>query len=377
MIKEEFVYIPKIDSGKISIQLSKCEILNPSLYDKIVHTKTSATSGEIYKEKETTQGIPFQLDNKEDGTYLRIWVEPQINYVEGSPVSELYISLLINSKHLKNDYFKGITKETLPQLHEYIMSLNLFKCDYDSFRYSRFGDIDICFDFECSKPQFEVLKKNILSSVKDKKDFHSRNTKSNPGLYTPTSRKPRDMATPGKPFIKFYDKELDLEGRSNVFSKRYLTGVDYSNLFRYECNIKNRKHLKRLGLNDVKTFYNLLDCDLQTICGQMFKEYFYKPKCVKVGNIKPMERVLIDMINRMIDEGIPSHEIFRIFDRDDVSRQSKSDLINKYHRIMRMDEVNKDELRSNQITNNLFTYLGVDMEQLKIDFDKDKNEPKG
>ena len=370
MKKEQFVYIPKIDSGKISIPLSQCEILNEKLYDKIISQKISLTTGEVYEEN-TQQGIPYQLDNKEDGTYLRIWVEPQINYVNGEGISELYISVLINSKHLHEDYFKGITKETLPQLYDYIISLKLFNCNYDSFRYSRFNDIDICFDFLCNPKQFEVLKKNIKSSVKDSSLFHSRNTKSNPGLYAPTSRSPRTQATPGKPYIKFYDKQLDLEGRSNVFAKKYLSKVDYTNLFRYECNIKSRKHLKRLGLSDVKTFYDLLDCRLQIICGQMFKEYFHKPKVVKVGNIKPMERVIIDFINICIEQGVPSHEIFKIFDRDDVSRQSKSDLIKKYHQIMRREEINKDELESNEITNNLFKYLGVDMEQIKIDFNEE------
>ena len=99
MKKEQFVYIPKIDSGKISIPLSQCEILNEKLYDKIISQKISLTTGEVYEES-TQQGIPYQVDNKEDGTYLRIWVEPQINYVNGEGVSELYISVLINSKHL-------------------------------------------------------------------------------------------------------------------------------------------------------------------------------------------------------------------------------------------------------------------------------------
>ena len=84
-----------------------------------------------------------------------------------------------------------------------------------------------------------------------------------------------------------------------------------------------------------------------------------------------MERVIIDFINICIEQGVPSHEIFKIFDRDDVSRQSKSDLIKKYHQIMRREEINKDELESNEITNNLFKYLGVDMEQIKIDFNEE------
>jgi hypothetical protein len=96
---------------------------------------------------------------------------------------------------------------------------------------------------------------------------------------------------------------------------------------------------------------------------------------VKVGNIRPMDKVIIDFINLAIEQGVPRYEIFNIFDRDDVSRQSKSDLIKKYHTIMKRDEIKKEEMESNEITKNLFQYLGVDMSQLKIDFDKDKDTP--
>ena len=104
----------------------------------------------------------------------------------------------------------------------------------------------------------------------------------------------------------------------------------------------------------------------------MFKEYFHRAKIIQIGNIKPMEKVIIDFINLAIKQGVPRYEIFKIFDRNDVSRQSKSDLIKKYHNIMKRDEVNKEELLSNEVTKNLFKYLGVDMKQLQIDFDKRK-----
>lgn len=41
---------------------------------------------------------------------------------------------------------------------------------------------------------------------------------------------------------------------------------------------------------------------------------------------------------------------------------------------MQRDEINKEELQSNEITKNLFQYLGVDMKQLQIDFNKEKDK---
>ena len=118
MIKEDFVYIPKVDSGKISIQLSKCEIIHEMLNDMMNVTYTSISTGEVYDE-EKISGKPFTLENKKDGTYARVWVEPQMNYVNGKAVSEMFVSILINSKHLHKNYFKGITKNTLFDLYTY------------------------------------------------------------------------------------------------------------------------------------------------------------------------------------------------------------------------------------------------------------------
>ena len=371
MNKQDYVYIPKIDSGRISIELTKCQVINEMLNDLMVVSYASKETGEIRLEEEV-DGKPFILDNKKDGTYVKVWVEPQINYVKGASVSEMYLTLLINSKHLHKNYFKGITKETFFDLYTYIMSLNLFKCSYESFKNSRFNDIDICFDFEATKGNFDVLKRNIKLSVKDETKFHTTTSKSNTGLWAPFARNPRTSATPSNPYIKFYDKQLDLEVRSKNFADTYLTDVDYIDVFRYECTIKSRKHLKRLGIENTKSFWELLECDLHIICSQMFKEYFHRAKIIQIGNIKPMEKVIIDFINLAIKQGVPRYEIFKIFDRNDVSRQSKSDLIKKYHNIMKRDEVNKEELLSNEVTKNLFKYLGVDMKQLQIDFDKRK-----
>lgn len=374
MKQEDFIYIPKVDSGKLSIPLSHIKIIKDSINDMLMLTYTSMESGEIVEEIEQ-RGKPHQFDNKEEGTYIRVWVEPQINYKEGTAFSEMYLSVLINSKHLGKDYFKGIRKDTLKSLYDNIMKWKLFECSYKDFQTARFNDIDICFDFQCHKNQFEILKKNIKLSVKNESKFHSKSSALNTGLYAPTFRNPRGQATPGTPYIKFYDKELDLETKSKNFRKKFLSGVDVSNLFRYECTIQSKKHMKRLGLGEVKTFWELLECDLHILCSQMFKEYFHKPKIVKVGNIRPMDKVIIDFINLAIEQGVPRYEIFNIFNRDDVSRQSKSDLIKKYHTIMKRDEIKKEEMESNEITKNLFQYLGVDMSQLKIDFDKDKDTP--
>jgi len=375
MKKTEFIYKPKIDSGKVFIPLEEVTIKKDYLFDKLLVKTYSQTTGEEYQELEIEKnGSEFKLDNESDGTYIRVGVNTMS--FDGLGLSKSYLWVLINSKHLQKNYFKGITKETLPQLYEYIMSMDVFHCDYETFKRGIYTDTDICFDFPCRRNQFEIFKKNLKLSVKDDTKWHSKNRKDNTGIYAPHKTKPREVATPSNPYVKFYDKELDFEVKSSKFRDAYMKGVEYQEVFRYECTIKNRRHAKRLGLEETKTLWDLLDSDLHVLCSQMFREYFLKPKIVQVGKIRPMDRVIIDLMNIAIEKGVDRYKLFAIFDREDVSRQSKSDLIKKYHSIMRTDEINKEQLESNEITKKIFDYLGVDMEQLKIDFDKEDTSTK-
>lgn len=370
MKKEEYIYKPKIDSGKIFIPLEDVSLIKSYLFDDLITKTYSKTTGEEYDELEVSKkGAEYKWDNEEDGTYVKFGVN--VMSFDGLNQSKNYIWVLINSKHLHQDYFKGITKETLPQLYKYIMSFEVFTCSYETFIGGLFTDTDICFDFPCSKGQFEVFKKNLKMSVRDETKWFSKNRKDNTGIYAPHKTKPRDVATPSTPYVKFYDKELDFEVKSFKFRDSYMKGVEFDNVFRYECTIKNRKHAKRLGLTEIKTLRELLDSDLQIICSQMFREYFHKPKIVNVGTLRPMDKVIIDLMNIAIEKGVDRYKLFSIFDRDDVTRTSKGDLIKKYHMIMNGDQINKEKMESNELTKKIFEYLGVSMDQLKIDFNKE------
>ena len=47
MKQEDFIYIPKVDSGKLSIPLSHIKIIKDSINDMLMLTYTSMESGEV------------------------------------------------------------------------------------------------------------------------------------------------------------------------------------------------------------------------------------------------------------------------------------------------------------------------------------------
>jgi len=328
----------------------------------------------------TMLGDPYVIDNTSvDGTYVKIWIENQITHIKvpgekSSQVGEQYITLLLNSKHLHKNYFKGITKDTIREIYEYIMSLEVFKCDYKTFVSGRWSDLDICFDFEGTDIEFDVLKKNILNSVKKREYWFERKLKNNNGLWSPTEREPRKNSTPTKPYVKFYSKDLDFRTKSKLFAQTYLKEEDYENVLRYEVTIKNSEHKRRLGLDEYKSLGDLLNrSDLRVLCGVMFREYVEKPKRLVDTSESPTDKVLIDLINECLSKGVEITVIYDFFDRYDVIDRTRRNLIKKYHELMDNEKIKQEKIKGNDLTSFVYHYLGLDENQRRID-DANRNE---
>jgi hypothetical protein len=79
-----------------------------------------------------------------------------------------------------------------------------------------------------------------------------------------------------------------------------------------------------------------------------------------------MDKLLIDLTNLAISKGATKNEIYKAFDRTDVSRMSNHNLVSKYHKLYSENLIKKDVLEANETSKNIFEFLGVS-EQLKID----------
>jgi len=363
-MERDFFFIPKVDSCKISIPLVEVEILDTTLKEEHFTSTVNVVTAEVVKEK-TTVGKPFVFYDEETHEQVKIWIENQMYYLDnGTPTTQKYITLLINSKHLHQDYFKGITKDTFRNIYEYMMSYKIFYCDYEKFQTARWSDLDVCFDFPSTRIEFDTLKKNVLSSVRKPQLWTNRTSKSNVGLWAPSEYEPRKTAKrkTSRPYVKFYHKEVDFTSvKDHIgFGKKYLKEEIYKDVGRYEATISNATHKRRLGVDAYKTIWDLISKgDLRTICGQLFREYIDEHKReVKVGDT-PGDKIMIDMMNELIDRGMTTTELFSIFDRNDVSKRTNSNLVKKYHQLMNHKDVNKEKMEGNSLTKVVMEYLGV------------------
>ena len=353
------MYKLKVDSCKLSIPLQYCSEVSQDLVTYYKTILVNTETGELIDKESKEKREPFTL-HTDYGTYFKLWIEPQ---TISKGVSEEFLSVLVNSKHLGVDYFKGITKETLIDIYNVIMSLNVFKCSYESFSNARYQDTDIAFDFETNKEHFEILKENIKRSTLFPDSWASTSKKDNSGIWapkTPSNIKPRDFATPSKPYVKFYDKQIDFETKSNVFAKHFNLIEQSKNIVRFEATIKNAEHKKLLKITNLKTIADLLNSDLHSISKDMFRRYFEKRKFVKSKEETPMDKVLIDLINTAIENGANKQTIFKIFDRSDVSRKSNYNLVQKYHALYSEEKINIERLEANELSTNIFDFLGID-----------------
>jgi hypothetical protein len=349
----------KVDSTKLSIPLIDCEIIDTNLIDRIRVQTINEDTAVLIKE-DIKHGTPTILSNA-DGTYIKFWKEGQFFYDKGQKIPTLYLTFLVNSKHLREPYFEGITLDTLPIIYDYLMSFNVVKFSYDTLLNSRYSDTDVCIDFNSTPELFEGLKTNIKAlSTRPEMWYTATNGKDNSGIWTCAKDEPRKHATPSTPYVKFYSKYEDFTNKSIDFANAYLRTEQFKDVYRFEATIKNSKHKEHLGIAKCKTFGDFLKLDLQLLLQQIVKEYFTDKKLVmNSGELTPIEKVIVDMMNQLVMSGATNSQLFDLFNRADVSRQARQTLKEKYHKLTALDEFNRKQLEINSASKDVFSYLGI------------------
>jgi hypothetical protein len=242
-----------IDSTKVRVPLDDCQILNDSLQDKwvMVHEETGEISSTDFK---------FNCYTTEaNGIKLRIGIEgikTSVADAGGHPVTSMFITMVITSKMLEKDYFNGITKETLPRVYDYIMSLQVFSCSYDTFCHSMVTDTDICKDFIADFGEMRELMKSMEkhSTPYSAKGVGVR-TYLNGDNQNGIEWNDRNTTSLRHPFVKVYYKYLDFYGNGvkqdrKDFAKAYINPNDCKDRYRLEATVKNRKAFNAYGVTD-------------------------------------------------------------------------------------------------------------------------------
>ena len=266
----------KIDSFRIFIKADKCNIIEPLLNGCVL---TEKDTGEILTEEFKQSSLRKELGYT--STYWALYERYDFNLKKNVQ----YLVILLNSKLLAEDYFRGITIETIELLYNFALLQKVASFSYEDFLDSQICDVDICKDFKMEHNDYKDFCSNAVKYIKTScfscgyKIF----TKANNAGFQISQRDAQNSIK--NPFVKVYYKGKEIQQGQNVKLLLHILqrleneGVDNSQAIdelekirRCEVTIKNNVHYKhltssdnRLSLKDIltqdlsKLFFGCLD----------------------------------------------------------------------------------------------------------------------
>ena len=290
-----------IDSLKIRIPIEYTKTINPSLEGNwyLVNDTTGEVDPKEYKSN--------ALTIKDSGITTRFAIEQQQTKEQ---LQRTFITLLVNSKELKHNYFQGITKDTIRQIYDSLMSHKVINVSFEDFiEHSECTDVDFKKDaripidiYNNSINQCRTISKPSKNKGNGYRYF---NAKDNKGIEWSDRR---TTSYKSNPFLKIYHKETELKNNSNHFASTCLQGVDYDNIVRIETTIKNAAHFRHLGIktNRLKDILHLEQEQLQEVMNKAIKCHL-EPRIRQIkdnNRLKPFELIIYGSILVSMQAGV-------------------------------------------------------------------------
>jgi hypothetical protein len=341
----------KIDSFKLRI---------PRVSVQFIDSKFSSKYQKLYTETGEIDDYVNLDKNKVDitnGITTRIGVIHSMNSDGGSE----YVAFQINAKQLKERYFEGITRSTIPLIYKYFMDLKIVHCKYSDFLNGLISDIDLAFDFPVTRESMKETNQRIYEKLLPycykyvSKPFAK---KDNTGLQF----NDRSKATPSKPYCKIYHKTTELESKSLEFAEAYLKEINYSDLGRFEYTIKNSAHKKYLKLKyqSLDEFLKIPQKRLEHFFFNGIKSYTMAQTIMReYKEISPTDRMLLECFNRLISRGSDKQNLYTILNVFDIP-QEKSRMKKKLVDLLENID-DKERLVSNRESMEMLRVLRLDL----------------
>lgn len=284
-----------IDSFRVSIPINLVEIIDSNLTDKatslIINTQTNEvlTEREVKENSITKQigGVPFKFN-----------IDNSFN--------DKKVVILINSKQLHSYYFNGVTNDNIESIYNRIIECKVINIDFETFLQQPIVDVDFKRDNLIALKEYhkslEVIRGcSKLSKYKDDGCHSYAN-----GIEFSVRKTSKYLSNP---YFKIYHKEIELNENSKDFADKYLNQVDYKNLVRFECTVKNKKHFNSMGVesNTLNNILNLTNEAKEKIMSTVVKKHLSKREITKPTeneNLKPNEQLLFDYMNLLFDKGL-------------------------------------------------------------------------
>ena len=289
-----------VDSLKIRIPIHKVTIYHSGLNGVVM--RVSQTTGEVLDEK-----LETSIRSEVDGVRTAFTVSKES--LDGKRTGT-FLTILVNAKMLGRGYFDGITMETIQTIYTYIMELNVASFTYEDFMDGECVDVDVRKDFQCvDLPMGDVftrLKKNYIH--RDKMDtgvLTFRTGKRDTGIQF-NKRTTTSFLT--SPFMKIYNKYADsMDSKHYEFFKHHGIKIPHD-LWRVEYTIKNKKHLKHVGMGNrlrdvLSTTQDVLDGGMEQITRALFNPRQRTCERLESLDIPPRDKMMVNALATIADCG--------------------------------------------------------------------------
>jgi len=329
-----------VDSLKVRIPLGLVEVLEPSLTSKwfMYNEDTGEVDPEYFKQNSLTRHI-----DKAEIVKVRFGIEKQ--RTEHQTIEE-YLTILLPAKVLGARYFEGITLDNIESIYTTLMTMDVVRFSYSDFLNSTgCTDIDFKRDFICTEKNFDGLTSKLWASVTPSKKrgegaraFKESNNK---GIEF-NERKTRAFKT--KPFLKVYHKGIELTSLHTLdFTKNYLQEIDIQNIARVEATVKNKAHLRHLGIenNTLHSILSLTEEQKENIISKSVQANL-EPRVQPIrtpNNMSLDKQMHYNMMVALIQRGL-SYEITKQLSLSGIDRKT-----NRYRKGKELDEIYAQEIK--------------------------------
>jgi hypothetical protein len=294
-----------LDSLKIRIPIQKVTIHHSGL-NAMVGRVVLAT-GEIL-----TESMETSVRSEVDGVRTAFTVCQES--LDGKRMGT-FLTILVNAKMLGRGYFDGITIETVRTIYAYLMELNVAVFTYENFMDGECVDVDVRKDFQGSDEAVSTamarLKKNYIHRGKmDTGVLVFKTGKRVTGLQF-NKRTTTSFLT--SPFMKIYNKHADaMDSKHYVFFKHHGIKVPYD-LWRVEYTIKNKKHLRHVGMGNklvevLTTSQDVLDGGMEHITASLFNPRQRTCEQLESLDIPPRDKMMVNALATIADCGKSIHD---------------------------------------------------------------------
>lgn len=269
----------RYDSLKIRIPIHLVDIKDTSILD--YYADTNLNTGEIHSSvfKQKAKEYFFNSTSK-----VKILIEkrPTAN----GKVEDCLV-ILLNSKILRSRYLEGLHFDVIETVYKDLMSLNVFSVDYETFLRSDCTDVDIKLDEVMNQEEWTELINQFMQLTKQSKEQNKGYKRFKPNAQYPHQNglmyNTRATASASTPFLKLYWKGGELITQSLDFFEENLKDIsktDILNLVRIETTIKDKRHARSLGIDNM-TLLGLLSLTEQTkedIFRKMTSKHLERPQ---------------------------------------------------------------------------------------------------